>query len=130
MERSAQRVLLILDDTPEVARALRRFMSNDFDVVREASTPEEAERFLGDPESPTTHLICDHYLGKGVPLGADLIRRWRRSYPLLQVAVLHTGSDMEGLVAGDGIDKVFGKPLDARELLQFLLAAGDCAAAT
>lgn len=130
MERSAQRVLLILDDAPEVARALRRFMSSDFDIVREANTPEEAERFLGDPDCPVTHLICDQFLGKGLPLGADLIRRWRPTYPRLVVAVLHTGSDMEGLVEGGGIDKVFGKPLDARALLQFLLSAGPSSATT
>jgi ActR/RegA family two-component response regulator len=121
MEGASKRVLLIVDDIPEVARALRRFLRKDFDAVHVAHTVEEAEGYLGAPESPPTHLVCDQYLGKGKALGADLIPVWRERYSHLRVAVLFTGSEVDRLVVRPGIDKIFGKPIDVRELLRFLL---------
>ncbi|MBI5534692.1 MAG: hypothetical protein HY898_18345 [Deltaproteobacteria bacterium] len=124
-----KRVLLIVDDIPEVARALKRFLTKSFDLVLVAHSAEEAERLLGDPGNPPTHLVCDHFLGKGKRLGAELIPEWRLRYAHLLVAVLLTGSEMAKLMSVAGIDKVFGKPLDPRELSQFLIATSDAAAA-
>jgi DNA-binding response OmpR family regulator len=124
-----KRILLIVDDIPEVARALRRFMTKSFDLVLVAHSAEEAESMLCDPDNPPTHLVCDHYLGKGMRVGADLIPQWRRTHAQLVAAVLLTGSEVENLTAIEGIDRIYGKPLDPRELACFLLAAGDAAAA-
>lgn len=124
-----KRILLIVDDIPEVARALRRFLAKSFDLVLIAHSSEEAERMLGDELNPPGYLVCDHFLGKGKRLGADLIPEWRRKYAHLRVAVLLTGSEVARFIAIAGIDKVFGKPLDPRELTSFLLEAGDAPAA-
>lgn len=115
------KILLIVDDDADVARSLQRLLSKSFDAVLVALTPEVAERLLGDPDRPPTHLVCDHFLGKGKRFGADLIPQWRRSYPLLRVAVLLTGSEVPRQTHREGIDSVMWKPADIAELRRCLL---------
>lgn len=122
-------VLLIVDDMPDVARALKRCLAKSFDLVLVAQSPEEAERLLGDQDNPPTHLVCDHHLGEGQRLGADLISEWRRAYPSLQVAVLLTGSEVAYLLGTDGVDWVASKQLDIWELERFLRVGPSRAAA-
>ncbi len=113
--------LLILDDAPEVARAMRRVLTKSFQRVVIASSPGEAERLLSDRNDPPTHLVCDQYLGEGHPLGSDLVRGWRQTYPNLRVAVLVTGSEIDLLVPIEGVDWIVTKPIDAHELVEMLL---------
>jgi CheY-like chemotaxis protein len=117
-------VLLIVDDIADVARSFSRLFRGNFEKVYTASTPEEAEKVLGQTDGPPTALICDYWLGKGRPLGSELIARWRAAYPSLKRVALITGSQMSELKLGPGIDGVFCKPVDLESLRDLLKGAG------
>lgn len=113
-----RRILLIVDDWPQVGRSLRRCLAHGFDQVHLAVTQPEAEHYLA--EHRPTHLLCDCVLGENLPLGTELIGRWRQQFPGIQLAALVTGSDMELITEGPGIDAVFRKPFDVPAMRQFL----------
>ena len=111
--------LLIVEDLPDVGRsylrALRRYA---IDEVRLATTAEEAEQLLA--HAGPTLVMCDHWLGEGQPSGAELLRRWRRSYPQIAKAILVTGADSVIERESPGVDAVFEKPPDLGAIAGFL----------
>jgi len=106
------RVLLIVDDCEEICRGLRRCLKHHFDEIHTALTPEQAETCLALPEHAPTHLLCDYYLGERYPGGSELVRTWRKRYPSIIAAAIFSGSELRELPAGDGVDRVFRKPLE------------------
>jgi CheY-like chemotaxis protein len=114
------RVLLIVDDWPAVGRGLRRLFKKRFTDVLVATTPAEAEAHLGRPQAPPTHLLCDYFLGEGLPLGVDLVARWRREYPQLTTVGILSGSEIARMELPPGVDALFEKPVDAAVLMRFL----------
>lgn len=116
------RVLLIVDDFPEILRSYRRYMEKRFDAVHVASNSAEAVARLSTASPPVTHLVCDYWLGDGEPLGTVLIPRLRASCSSLSVAVLVTGSEAKALAPVGGVDAVFQKPFDIARLCEYLLA--------
>jgi DNA-binding NtrC family response regulator len=110
--------LLIVDDESAVCRALRRMLNHKVDRIMTAETPEDAETVLAS--TIVTHLICDHYLGPGQPLGMDLAATWRTRYPALRQIVVLTGKDVDGIEAASGIDHVLPKTTEPARLAALL----------
>jgi ActR/RegA family two-component response regulator len=113
------RVLLIVDDTAEVARGLRRCLKHDIGIIRCAHSPEEAEKLLQEWPAPT-HVLCDENLGEGSEKGSVLIRRWREQFQSIRRAGLLTGGEPKALAVGGGVDRVFAKPVNLDEVRGFL----------
>ncbi|HNS96266.1 MAG TPA: hypothetical protein PLJ27_11980 [Polyangiaceae bacterium] len=116
------RVLLIVEDRADVGLAFRRYFSRYFDSVLLASTPAQAESILQGEPSPT-HMICDHWLGEGIPVGLILLSKWRAQFPSLKRCIIVSGSEIEPLSLPPGVDAVFNKPADMSRIREFLLAA-------
>jgi CheY-like chemotaxis protein len=114
-------VLLILDDSAEVLRSFRRCLSKRFDQTFTATNPAEAASILDGASPPVTHLVSDYHLGDDLPLGTELIARFRAAYPALKVAAIVTGSEIAPWVPSAGTDGIFQKPFEVRRLADFLL---------
>jgi CheY-like chemotaxis protein len=116
----AHRVALVVDDEPGVCRVLVRMLRTHFDEVLTVNCPSEADEALST--RPVTHLVCDCFLGQGLPLGSDLIPGWRALYPSIRRAVVFTGNDLTR-VPGE-VDAVVRKAGDPAELLRALGVLG------
>jgi len=115
---SSKKVLLIVDDTPNVGRAMARMLNRHFDELHLLTCAAEAAALLG--QEPVTHVICDQCLGEGDPPGTDLVPRWRREHPSIERAVILTGLDPTTLLAGPGIDAIVSKLAGSEELVRIL----------
>ena len=111
-------VLLVLDDESTVCRALSRLLSRRVREVLTAGSPAEAEAIL--KTGVVTHLICDHWLGPGSPLGVDLAAAWRKKYPSIKRTVILTGTDTTRLDPHPGIDAITDKTVDPEALVEAL----------
>ena len=118
-------LLLIVDDRKEVRAALQRFFEMYFERVIAAATPPEAEALLRT-HRPTL-LLCDYFLGVEWPPATSLIPRWRAAFPFLARVAIMSGTRSESIGNCPEADAVFEKPLNMREVTEFLipgLAAG------
>jgi ActR/RegA family two-component response regulator len=111
--------LLIVDDEHTVCRALSRMLCGRFDEIVTALTPAEAELVLRSGR--VTHLLCDHWFGKGQPVGLELVGGWRSRFPSLRRAVILTGTGAVEEGRPDGVDAVVPKTIEAGPLLEVLL---------
>jgi len=111
-------ILMIVDDTPNIGRALSRLLGKHFDEVHAAASASEASALLG--KKPVTHIICDYCLGEGEPPGVDLVPRWRTEHPSIERAIILTGLDPTTLHASPGVDAVVSKLAGSEELLRLL----------
>ena len=118
---SSKEILMIVDDTPNVGRALSRIFTKKFDEVHVLSCAAEAAALLG--QKPVTHIICDQCLGEGDPRGLDLVPLWRREHPSIERAIILTGLDETTFVASPGIDAVVSKLAGSEELVRALKGA-------
>ncbi len=116
-----RRKLLILDDRADVLRSLARYFGAYFDEVHTAQSPEAAERILADSEPEA--LLCDYWLGHGMPTGTELVARWRARFGCLRRVALMTGTKDSALSGTESVDRVFEKPIDLEAARSFLLAA-------
>jgi DNA-binding NtrC family response regulator len=112
--------LLIVDDSDDIRSALCRFMALCFEQVVGAATPQEAEAAL-QAYQPRL-LLCDYWLGPQYPPATDLIPAWRERYPSIERVALITGTNTDTLGSANCVDAVFQKPLDLRQVTDFLLA--------
>jgi DNA-binding NtrC family response regulator len=110
--------LLVVDDESAVCRALRRMLRGRIGRILTAETPEDAEAALASAE--VTHLVCDHYLGPGQTLGADLAAAWRGRHPSLRRVVILTGRDVGDIEPTPGIDCILPKTTDIEQLVALL----------
>lgn len=115
-----KRVLLIVDDWPGMAQALRRYLQRDFAVIHIAQSPQQAEALLDRPNGPT-HVLCDYYFGEDQPLGTQLAKRWRQQFPGVERVALMTASDLPTGTLPAEVDAIFVKPIDLKALRDFLL---------
>jgi DNA-binding NarL/FixJ family response regulator len=116
------RQLLIVQRNELAARSLARHLSEEFDAVTFAHSPEEAEAVLSDPARSPTHVVCGLNFGSGAPSGSELIPRWREAYPTLACVVLATGQgDLPEAL--DGIDGIYLKPSSPTLLARMLARA-------
>jgi DNA-binding NarL/FixJ family response regulator len=112
------RILMVVDDTPNVGRALSRVLRKHFDEVHVLESAAEAAALLG--WKPVTHVICDQCLGEGDPRGLDLVPLWRREHPSIERAIILTGLDERTFVASPGVDAVISKLAGSEELVRAL----------
>ncbi len=119
--RLAQKTLLVVDDRAEVREAVGRFFRLTIAEVVLAGTPAEAEALLR-ARRPTL-LLCDYYLGEQHPPATALIPRWRKEFPFLERVAIMTGTRSSSLGPCPEADRVFEKPLNMREVTQFLVGA-------
>ena len=113
-----RRILLLVDDDPNVLRSLSRLLGPEFDLLLTAQTVEDAERLLED--NPVTHLVCDGDLGPSSPAGLELVPRWRRQHASIVYAVIFSGSDLSRIPAPHGVDSLLPKSSDPAELTRLL----------
>jgi CheY-like chemotaxis protein len=111
-------ILMVVDDTPNIGRALSRMLSKHFDEVHVLASAAEAAAFLSG--RPVTHVICDHCLGEGDPLGIELVPVWRKEHPSIERAVILTGLDETTLITRPGIDAIVSKLTGTEELVRVL----------
>jgi len=112
-------LLLIVDDRKEVRAALQRFFEMYFERVLAAATPPEAEELLSS-QRPTL-LLCDYFLGVEWPPATSLIPRWRALFPFLARVAIMSGTRSESIGNCPEADAVFEKPLNMREVTEFLI---------
>lgn len=103
-----KRILLVVDDEVDIGRLFERYLKDRFDEVHVVTTVAEAERILGN--AGVTHVVVDHYLGRGEPLGMEAVVRWREEWPGIRYAALFTGSQITLPSMVRGIDDIFYKP--------------------
>jgi DNA-binding NtrC family response regulator len=115
----SKKILMIVDDTPNIGRALARMLRKSFDEVHVLTCAAEAATLLA--QGPITHVICDHCLGEGDPPGLDLVPRWRSEHPSIERAVVLTGLDPRTLFAGPGVDAVASKLTGSEELRRLVM---------
>ncbi|MFO8071859.1 MAG: hypothetical protein R6V85_08290 [Polyangia bacterium] len=116
--KAEKRVLLVVDDEPLVGRMIRRVLASDFDWILTATDPEGASASL--EEACVTHLICDCYLGPGLPRGCDLVAGWRRDRPSIRRAVIFATTDLSASPPPEGVDAVLHKSADADQIRKAL----------
>jgi DNA-binding NtrC family response regulator len=116
-EPKLDRTLLVVDDRPEVLRAIERYVRLHFRDVWSAQTPDEAERLL------ITHkpdfLLCDFWLGESHPPATALIPRWRSQCPSLRRVVLMSGTKSSSIPPCPEIDASFAKPLQMSDIIAY-----------
>ncbi len=113
--------LLVVDDRGEIREALRRFFSLTIAQVIVAGTANEAEQALRN-HRPNL-LLCDYYLGHDNPPATVLIARWRQDFPFLKRVAIMTGTRGSSLGPCSAVDAIFEKPLNMREVTDFLVDA-------
>lgn len=116
-------LLLIVDDRKEVRAALQRFFEMYFEQVLVAGTPPEAEECLSTHQPSL--LLCDYFLGVEWPPATNLIPRWRAAFPCLTRVAIMSGTRSESIGNCPEADAVFEKPLNMREVTEFLIAEID-----
>lgn len=121
----SERTILVVDDEPVVRRVLNRYLEKVFDRVLLADGPDEAENLL--ERHAVTHLVCDGYLGPGLPPGVVLVPGWRHRFPTIRRAVVFSASDFSAINLPEEIDAVLPKCEDLSDLIQ-VITAGDSAA--
>lgn len=109
------RTLLVVDDRPEVLRAIERFLKLHFRAVWAAQTPDEAREFLA--QHRPDFLLCDFWLGETHPPATALIPRWRSEFPFLRHVVLMSGTKSSSIPECPEIDATFSKPLQMMEIV-------------
>ena len=118
MADESRTILLVVDDESSVCRALKRLLRDKADEIISAETPADAETILRSKQ--VTHVICDHLLGPGQPLGIDVASGWKREYPSVQRIALLTGTNLSNLAKPDGIDHLLPKTTDPVKLAQLM----------
>lgn len=108
---------LIVDDRSEIRVSLQRLLSLSFEQVLTAGTPGEAEVIL--EQRRPRFLLCDYWLGDDHPPGIALLQAWRVRYTSLERVALMSGSEIAAFENCNGIDRIFEKPLDFGQLLDF-----------
>lgn len=113
------RVLLIVDDEPDLEPLFRAFLGRDFDAIHFVGTAAEGERVLA--EHPVTHLVADHTLSNDGVSGIELLARWRAQRASIRFTALFSGSTQAAESTSlPGVDEIYVKPQGFEPLLERL----------
>lgn len=116
------RVVLLVDDEPDITTLFKRVLKRSFDEVHVALSGAEAAEILAS--KPVTHVVTDFFLGVNEPQGTTLVAQWRAQYPNIRFAAVFTGRVSTKELAGQpGIDAAFAKPGGFEDLIALLNAA-------
>ena len=117
-----QKVLLIVDDDRQVARAAKRAISPSFDAVLSTTDPHAATRIL--EQKKVSHVLCDLNLGldvHGALNGFAFASLWRSAFPHLEKIVIFTGEDVCDLTIPLDVDAVLPKSASIDRIAETLL---------
>lgn len=119
----AARRILIVDDNPSVREMLRDVLNGGGLLTVEASSCQEALRFMEDGAS-TIDLVIDD-LDMPALSGIDLLRTLRRNYPSLPVIMLSDMTDTRLMmdIIHMGAADLVAKPLRSNGLLTAIRCA-------
>jgi len=120
-ELKLDQTLLVVDDRPEVLRAIERFLKLHFREVWSAQTPDQAREIL-QIHRPD-FLLCDFWLGENYPPATALIPDWRADFPHLLRVVLMSGTKSSSIPPCSAIDATFAKPLQMSEIVAYFAEA-------
>ena len=113
------RILLLVDDEPDIMSLFRRVLRRSFDEIVFAENGAEARQALDQKQ--VTHVVSDFFLGADEPKGTTLLAGWRAQYPSLRFAAIFTGRGASEEIDGQpGVDAVFSKPTGFEDLVQRL----------
>ncbi len=113
------RILLLIDDEPDIMSLFRRVLRRSFDEIVFAGNGSEAARVLDQKQ--VTHVVSDFFLGADESKGTTLLARWRTQYPSVRFAAIFTGRGAAEEIDGQpGVDAVFSKPTGFEDLVQRL----------
>ncbi len=112
------RVLLVVDDEPEIRAMVKRLLGRSFDEVHLSGCEAEAEFVLA--ARPVTHVLADMFLGPDEKLGCELVSHWRKRFSSIQWAALFTGSNIEMSASYEGVDAIYTKPMGFLDLFDEL----------
>lgn len=106
-------IALVIDDEPQILRAVRRALEDDFDEVLEAATGREAVDVAAArrPDIIILDLGLPDRSGRWV---CDEIRKWS-SAPIIVLSARHAEHDKVELLGG-GADDYMTKPFSREEL--------------
>lgn len=116
-ELKLDQTLLVVDDRPEVLRAIERFLKLHFREVWSAQTPIQAREIL-QLKQPD-FLLCDFWLGENYPPATALIPDWRAEFPCLRRVVLMSGTKSSSIPPCPAVDATFAKPLQMSEIVAY-----------
>ena len=123
-ELETRKAVLVVDDSDQICRMMKRRLTPFFEKVFTAADPKEATRILEEHE--VTHVLCDFDLGAGTGAGDAtgylFVMLWRREFPNVERAVIFTGGDMGSQQRPEEVDAVVCKadgPQAAVEALLF-----------
>jgi CheY-like chemotaxis protein len=123
-ELETRKAVLVVDDSDQICRMMKRRLAPFFEKVFTAADPKEATRILEEHE--VTHVLCDFDLGTGVgegdATGYLFVTLWRREFSNIERAVIFTGADPGRLARPEEVDAVVCKadgPEAAVEALLF-----------
>ena len=123
-EFELRRAVLVVDDSDQICRMMKRRLAPFFEKVFTAGDPKEATRILEEHE--VRHILCDFDLGTGTRAGDAtgyfFVTLWRREFPEIERAVIFTGADLGYLERPEEVDAVVCKadgPEAAVEALLF-----------
>ena len=107
---STKKILLVVDDSPEVAFTARCCLQTRFERVFTTTSPKQAAYFL--KTRPITHLLCDLELdsdGETTLSGLNYAAKWREDFPHLQRIIIYTGKDIGDITIPFCIDDIVPK---------------------
>jgi CheY-like chemotaxis protein len=123
-ELEMRKAVLVVDDSDQICRMMKRRLAPFFEKVFTADDPEEATRILEERE--VSHVLCDFDLGAGAGAGDAtgylFVTLWRREFPEIERAVIFTGADLDSQRRPEEVDAVACKadgPQAAVEALLF-----------
>ena len=112
------RNILVIDDDTQIRSMLRRVLEREGYVVEEACDGLEGLRIYR--ENPADLVITDIIMPNKE--GIELIKDLLHEFPDIKIIATSGGGNMPpqlylGLAEGLGVDQVFAKPFDIKELL-------------
>ena len=110
--------ILVIDDDTQIRSMLRRVLEREGYVVEEARDGLEGLRIYR--ENPADLVITDIIMPNKE--GIELIKDLLQEFPGIKIIATSGGGTMApqlylGLAEGLGVDQVFAKPFDIKELL-------------
>lgn len=108
MSMMQRRVLLVLDDDPQVCRVMERCLKDRFEEIFTETNPIRAHAVLETQR--VTHILADLRLG-GEADGAAFVTFWKREFSHIERAVIFTAGDVHN-VGVDGCER-FAPEIDA-----------------
>lgn len=127
IKRTPEKIVLVLDDDPQICLLMERCLRGHFDTVLTATDPNCAHQLL--EEKSITHVLADLRLG-GQADGTMFLVLWKREFPCIKRAVIFTAADVRDFMENSPaalaqeIDAIVSKLDGIDEIITALLGSG------